>query len=100
MTLRGRHWFFLWLVLFLGTALAVATRQRKALDTARRLGELQTRRIQLEAQKTELQRQIDLATSREVLVPRMERAGFHLPTDKENPLVAPDSLTTSGGRKR
>ena len=34
MRLRGRHWVVLWLMLFLGTALAIATRQSKALATA------------------------------------------------------------------
>ena len=96
MTLRGRHWILFWLLVFLATAMSVATRQRAALDSARRLGELTTRRIQLEAQRTELIRRIDLITSREVLVPRMERAGLHLPSDRENTLVDSDTARRAG----
>jgi len=44
MTLRGRHWLVLWLVLFLFTAAAVVTRQREALRVAQRLRELRERR--------------------------------------------------------
>jgi len=100
MTLRGRHWIVLWLMLFLGTALAIASRQSKALATARRLAVLQDRRIELEARRTELLRQIGLVTSREILVPRMERAGMHLPSESENILITLDSLVAGVGRGR
>ena len=100
MRLRGRHWLFLWLMLFLGTALAVATRQSKGLTTARRLGVLQEKRTELEGRRTELLRQIGQATSREVLVPRMERAGLHLPSESENILISLDSLVAGAGRGR
>ena len=100
MTLRGRHWVVLWLVLFLGTALAIASRQGKALATARRLAVLQDRRIELEARRTELLRQIGQVTSREILVPRMERAGMHLPSESENILITLDSLVAGAGRGR
>ena len=97
---RGRHWLFLWLMLFLGTALAIATRQSKGLHTARRLGILQEKRTELEGRRTELLRQIGQATSREVLVPRMERAGLHLPSESENILISLDSLVAGAGRGR
>lgn len=100
MRLRGRHWLFLWLMLFLGTALAIATRQSKGLHTARRLGILQEKRTELEGRRTELLRQIGQATSREVLVPRMERAGLHLPSESENILISLDSLVAGAGRGR
>ena len=98
MRLRGRHWLFLWLMLFLGTALAIATRQSKGLHTARRLGILQEKRTELEGRRTELLRQIGQATSREVLVPRMERAGLHLPSESENILISLDSLVAGARR--
>jgi hypothetical protein len=98
MTLRGRHWILLWLVVFLGTAVAIATRQSQALGTARRLRVLQDRRTGLEARRTELLRRIDEATSREVLVPRMERAGFHLPRDSENILIRLDTLRATAAK--
>lgn len=97
---KGRHWFFLWLMLFLGTALAIATRQSKGLATARRLGILQERRIELEGKRTELLRRIGELTSRDVLVPRMEQAGMHLPLESENILITLDSLVAGAGRGR
>ena len=100
MKLKGRHWFFLWLMLFLGTALAVATRQSKGLATARRLGILQDRRIELEGKRTELLRRIGELSSRDVLVPRMEQAGMHLPSESENILITLDSLVAGAGRGR
>jgi len=100
MTLRGRHWVFVWLMLFLGTALAIASRQSQALATARRLAVLQDRRIELEARRTELLRQIGQVTSREILVPRMERAGMHLPSESEDILITLDSLVAGAGRGR
>lgn len=84
MKLRGRHWLAIWLLLFLGAAVLVVARQRAALLTAGRLAELREKRQALEATRAELIRQIGRATSRDVLVPRMERAGLHLPTDEEN----------------
>ena len=100
MSLKGRHWFFLWLMLFLGTALAVATRQSKGLATAQRVGVLQNRRIELEGRRTEYLRRIEEITSRDVLVPRMERAGMHLPSESENFLITLDSLVAGAGRGR
>jgi len=100
MRLKGRHWFFLWLMLFLGTALAIATRQSKGLATARQLRILQDRRIELEGKRTELLRRIGELTSRDVLVPRMEQAGMHLPSESENILITLDSLVAGAGRGR
>ncbi len=100
MKLRGRHWFFLWLMLFLGTALAIATRQSKGFATARRLSILQERRTELEGKRTELLRQIGQITSREILVPRMERAGMHLPAESENIQITLDSRVAGAGRGR
>jgi hypothetical protein len=96
--LKGRHWLALWLLLFLGAAAAVVTRQRAAILTARRLAELRDRRTTLEATRAELVRRIGNATSREQLVPRMERAGLHLPNDSENIRLSADS-GQSGSRR-
>lgn len=100
MTLRGRHWLVLWLLLFLGVAAAVVTRQREALLVAQHLSELKDRRTELLGAKADLERQIKLATSRAVLVPKMEKAGLHRPTDLENTYLKVDSLTTAAGRPR
>jgi hypothetical protein len=98
MTLRGRHWLVVWLVLFLFTAAAVVTRQREALLVAQRLRDLRERRTELLGSRADLERQIGLATSRAVLVPKMERAGLHLPTDLENTHLVVDSITGGAGR--
>ena len=96
--LKGRHWLALWLLLFLGVAAAVITRQRAAILTAGRLAELRDRRGVLEANRAELLREIGRATSREVLVPRMERAGLHLPNDSENTRVSVDTTAADSRR--
>jgi hypothetical protein len=100
MKLRGRHWLGFWLVLFLGTAAAVVTRQRAALLTARRLGTLRDSTTNLDATKSDLLRQINSATSRAVLVPKMERAGFHQPSEFEDSPLPIDTLTGGAPRRR
>ncbi len=93
MKARGRHWLMLWLVLFLGVAAAVVSRQRAALLTARSLDSLRNQRVALEGEKARLDRQIEEATSRTVLIPQMERAGFHQPDDHESRILKADSLS-------
>jgi hypothetical protein len=82
--LKGRHWVLLWLLIFLGGAVAVVTRQTAALRTARRLHDLREERGSLEARRAELERRIRVASSRQVLVPMAERTfGLHEPADSE-----------------
>jgi hypothetical protein len=84
MRLKGRHWVFLWLLIFLAGALVVVARQTTALHTARRLYHLREERSSLEARRAELERRIRVASSRQVLVPRAEREfGLHEPADSE-----------------
>jgi hypothetical protein len=86
---KGRHWVLLWLLLFLGGALAVVSRQTMALRTARRLHDLREQRGILEARRAELERRIRVASSREVLVPIARRSlGLHEPVDSEFVLFA------------
>ncbi|MGH7560134.1 MAG: hypothetical protein ACRENB_03845 [Gemmatimonadales bacterium] len=73
----------LWLLVFLGTAVAVVSRQHDALVTARRLGEIRAERTTLEARRTELLARIKVASGRPVLVPRAERMGLRFPDDSE-----------------
>lgn len=98
--LKGRHWIGLWLLLFLVVAAVVVTRQRAAILSAGRLAELRDRRTALEASRADLQRRIGRATSREVLVPRMERAGLHLPSDSENVRLSADTTVPDSRRGR
>jgi len=84
MRLKGRHWVFLWLLIFLAGALVVVARQTTALHTARRLYHLREERSTLEARRAELERRIRVASSRQVLVPMAEREfGLHEPADSE-----------------
>jgi hypothetical protein len=78
----------LWLVVFVCVLLAIATRQSAGFRAARRLGELREERMALEARRAELERQIRLGSSRQVLVPLAERAlGLHQPSDSEFSLL-------------
>ena len=94
MRLKGRHWLMIWLVVFVCVLLAIATRQSGGFRAARRLGELREERMALEARRAELERQIRVSSSRQVLVPLAERTlGLHEPSDSEFTLlpVAPSS---------
>jgi hypothetical protein len=78
----------LWLVVFVCVLLAIATRQSAGFRAARRLGELREERMALEARRGELERQIRLGSSRQVLVPLAERTlGLHQPSDSEFTLL-------------
>lgn len=94
MQLKGRHWLVLWLVIFLGGALVIVARQTAAFHTARRLHDLREARSSLEARRSELERRIRVASSRQVLVPLAKRdLGLHEPADSEFVLfVVPPSL--------
>jgi hypothetical protein len=82
--LKGRHWVLLWLLIFLGGAVAVVTRQTAGLRTARRLHDVREERSSLEARRAELERRIRVASSRQVLVPMAKRTfGLHEPADSE-----------------
>jgi hypothetical protein len=97
MRLKGRHWLMLWLVVFVCVLLAIATRQSAGFRTARRLGELREERTALEARRAELERQIRVASSREVLVPLAERRlGLHEPSDSEFTLLPLPPLPEDG----
>jgi hypothetical protein len=89
MRLKGRHWVLLWLLVFLGGALVVVARQTAAFRTARRLHDLREERSSLEARRADLERRIRVASSRQVLVPLVERRlGLHEPADSEFVLYA------------
>lgn len=89
MHLKGRHWLMLWLVIFLCVLVAITTRQTEGFQTARRLRELREERMALEARRGDLERRIRAGSSRQVLVPIVERAlGLHEPADSEFVLFA------------
>jgi hypothetical protein len=88
MRLKGRHWLMVWLLIFLGVLVAITARQSAGFRTARRLRDLREQRTTLEARRADLERQIRLASSRQVLIPIAERElGLHLPSDSEFTLL-------------
>lgn len=84
MTLKGRHWVMLWLVVALGALGSVAARQSSGYATAQQLRLARDERASLEARRGELERRIRQASSRQVLVPRAEaNLGLHEPAARE-----------------
>jgi hypothetical protein len=84
MRLKGRHWLMLWLIIVLGVLVAITTRQTAGFRTAGHVRELREQRMALEAQRGELERRIRAGSSRQVLVPIVQRAlGLHEPADSE-----------------
>ena len=84
MHFKGRHWLMLWLLVFLCVLLAITTRQAAGFRTARRLHDLREERMTLEARRADLERRIRVASSRQVLVPIVQRElGLHEPADSE-----------------
>ena len=74
----------LWLLLFLVVLIAITTRQTAGFRTARRLRELTEERTALDARRGDLERRIRAASSRQVLVPIVQRElGLHEPADSE-----------------
>jgi hypothetical protein len=95
MRLKGRHWLMLWLLVFLCVLVAITARQTEGFRTARRLRELRDERTALEARRGDLERRIRVASSRQVLVPVVQRTlGLHEPADSEFVLFAlpPDGV--------
>ena len=89
MRFMGRHWLMLWVLLFLLVLLAITSRQTEGFRTARRLRELREERMALEARRGDLERRIREGSSRQVLVPIVQRAlGLHEPADSEFVLFA------------
>jgi hypothetical protein len=79
----------LWLLVFLGVAVAIQARQAAAAGLARRVGKLSQDRTALEAERSALDRQIRIVTGRKELIARAERElGLHLPNSAEMRLVS------------
>jgi len=84
MTLKGRHWVMLWLVVALAVLGTVTARQTLGYSAADALRVAREERAGLEAQRGELERRIHQASSRQVLVPHAAAAlGLHEPGDNE-----------------
>jgi hypothetical protein len=97
MRLKGRHWLMVWLLIFLGVLVAITARQSAGFRTARRLRDLREQRTTLEARRADLERQIRVASSRQVLIPIAERElGLHLPSDSEFTLLVLPTAPAAG----
>ncbi|HKV74675.1 MAG TPA: hypothetical protein VJN95_09170 [Gemmatimonadales bacterium] len=84
MTLKGRHWIMLWLVLFLAVTGLVVTRQTDGFETAKRLSALREEHRALAARRAELERQIRSASSRQALTEKGIRGlDLRMPSDSE-----------------
>lgn len=74
----------LWLFVFLAVAVAIQARQTAAVLTAQRVAKLTEARLALEAERSELQRDIRLATGLKELGRKAESdLGLHQPQDSE-----------------
>lgn len=84
MTLKGRHWVMLWLVVALIVLGTVTARQTLGYSAADALRVAREERAGLEARRGELERRIHQASSRQVLIPRATSSlGLHEPTATE-----------------
>ncbi len=97
MTLKGRHWVMLWLLLFLFVATVVQLRQTASIRMAQRVAALRQERANLEARQADFERRIRAASSRAVLGRKaLVDLNLHFPRDSEQ---APLSLPPPpGGR--
>jgi len=95
MNLKGRHWVMLWLVLFLLVTGLVVTRQTSGFQSAKRLNLLREEHRALVARRTELERQIRSASSRQTLTDHgVQSLNLHMPSDSEFiDFVTPTSAT-------
>lgn len=93
MTLKGRYWTLLWLVLFLVVALGVSARQRSGFAAAAVVDSLQTERRDLEAEAADLEQRIRTARARGVLDARVAASlGLEMPGSHNSAtLVLPPS---------
>ena len=80
---KGRYWVGLWFVFVLLTLGSVVKRQTSAHFIIARNGELETRRVTLEAQKALQLSRIRAGLSRASIGPRAEAIGLRFPSDSE-----------------
>lgn len=84
MTLKGRHWVMLWLVVALIVLGTVTARQTLGYAAADALRVAREERAGLEARRGELERRVHQGSSRQVLVPRASASlGLHEPAASE-----------------
>ena len=100
MRLKGRYWVVLWLLLFLGTAGVVVTRQQAALGLADRLRRLREARGALEAGRAEAERRIRVGSSLAVIRPKAERLGLKPALERQWEYLRVPPADSSTDRRR
>lgn len=81
---RGRAWVALVLVGFVLIAAGVIWRRASGVEQARELRSLQQQLLQLESRRAQLESDIRRVSSRNSLVPVVERSlGMHVPNDTQ-----------------
>ncbi len=93
---RGRYWLAFWLVLFFAVAATVLLRQTASYDVAARLRELKKTRGGLEALQAQTERRIQVASTAQVLLPKVSRFGLGVPLDTAVTILMVDDSTGSG----
>lgn len=83
MALRGRHWFFIWLIAACAALWLVIWRQTDSFRTARALNAVREERTVLEGQRANLEARIRAGQSREQLIPRAAKLGLRAARDSE-----------------
>lgn len=83
MSLRGRHWFVIWLVAACAALWLVIWRQTDSFRTARALNQVREQRTVLQGQRASLEARIRAGESREQLMPRAARLGLRAARDSE-----------------
>ena len=92
MALRGRGWFAIWLLFFLGVLVVVVTRQTSSVVVATELRAAQEQRAVLEAQRNELAQRLVEMRSRTYLMTRAESLGLRFPVDSEVVLLEMEDI--------
>ncbi len=96
---RGRYWLAFWLVGFFAVAATVLLRQTASYDVAARLRELKKTRGGLEALQAQTERRIQVASTAQVLLPKVARLGLAVPPDTATTILMIGDSTV-GGRDR
>ncbi len=96
---RGRYWLAFWLVVFFAVAATVLLRQTASYDVAARLRELKKTRGGLEALQAQTERRIQVASTAQVLLPKVARLGLTVPPDTASTILMVDD-STAGRRSR
>ncbi len=95
---RGRYWLAFWLAIFFLVAAVVLLRQTASYEIAARLGILKVARGSLEATQAQMDRRIQVASTVQVLLPKVARLGLRPPLDTATDILLPADSSKVMGR--